>query len=511
MDHARQRVNGSALLIAVIMSFVVAGLAAVFLAVVNVRQLQTRKMHDQRKAISLAESAINEYVSGLNQGTIAAPASEDPPASWPPAGAVSFGGGTYSVTTQNTGNEILVTGRGEYLDTVQTIQSVVNLGTQPLLPGSAGALNIFGQLDANDLKITLKEGKKKKNPKKFYNGSILIDGGESAPGISIQDTAAFNGPVPLQIAEDIHTGMLSEDAIQGNPATTFYVDKGDPVDVSIVNEPNLKHNAELWKSFAEALEAKVQDEYIPLADFTIGKKEFGGPNGPESLTFGTPDDPKVVVFDEELHMHKGTTITGYGTLVITGKTHIHQDAVINWNGNIIVAGDQNKMGIMGDAALHLHQGTLNVTGGGLFVNGGKKKSKVHLHDGVINVDGTFAILSSTADKADAKINKGDFNINGAFVMMGEDQVKLHTKVDTPGGAEEQSGFTVVGAAFLGVFGPQKKKAKVDLKIRGGTEFIYDEELLNKAMNQMEDFLGEIGGDEGPASYRIVQVYRNATP
>ena len=336
--------------------------------------------------------------------------------------------------------------------------------------------------------------------------------------MGIEDNETFN-EFAERYDKDVIKGKLSELTLQGLDKSVAYSTKkgSGTFDASLQNVGDNSAYTAFLATLGDKIEAAVQKNIIPNANTTITGKDTTLKGG--TITWGTAASPEITVIDAtKLHMHKGTTVTGAGVLVINGRFDLH-DGDFSFDGPVIVLGSDNK-----DSRMHVHHANMTVNGPLVVIANEKGKAAVHIHneDGTKgNVSGTtingafLALSAGTTDKPKKEESKfhyhhGNMTVNGFLGMFGDDKAKMHihglkdTKNDNKQGSFTANGATMIGST---TDADDPKGGRVDVHLHGANvKFNYDSLELAKGMKSITDLIGTISPDEEifpPAAFGIV--------
>lgn len=495
----RKNERGAALLIAIALSLVIAGLVAVYLMTVYFRQQQSTQIHAGRQASQLAEAGANAYVSALNQQT-AQPPGVGETITWVQNQA--YAGGTYTVTAINDGTLLTVTATGTYDGVVQSLTYLTTVGAGSTLPssGDAGAINIFGfPGDALEIEVEDLQG-------------AGVQGGAGNPALVIQDPDALaNGSVQSFLA-GLEDGEPAINKFDGG-VTAPYDANGDGVftDISIVNRENIVQDTEFFEDFRVAILDAVANEYVPNADQTFSAgteafpEELGGQGPPVTL-----DGITVIEGDVDLV----GTVNGSGTLIVRGRLRIKDGGKLNFDGDIIVAGDPDKEGeaefdIDADAGNGVGSLNLNLQGNLVVVGGDASggEAEFEIDGGNVKIKGTVIAISGPGAETELEIDGGNVEIKGVLLAQGGEEVEVEFENDEAPGTGGGN-LNLQGALFVGVSTPG---GEVEIEIGDHLKIQFHAGFYDDAMDTLQVLVDSVMPVEelGGGKFLISQVYKRA--
>lgn len=546
---ARNR-RGSALLLTTVLIVAMTGIAAAFFSLIATEgrvQHSQNMANDSRYVIEAAVTrALEELRTGLDydgDGTVGTVAG-------------SFNGASYEVVLQDPddGTYILYAA-AEKSGVRRAVEVVVTSSADIPAPGfgAQAALALLGKMDKKakidlHLKKPHHHGKDKdgddvddddeEEPWTSESLSpVAVDGTDAAglkpdlPAVGIEDPTAY-AKITDKIAHRMFHGKIPYDAFLGDPGDpphTISTKKHGGFETEASIAPLLTGPSSLsyenMNVIHDQIEAYVDDVLIPKADIVLWGKDV---RIRKDTTWGTPHDPQVVLLDaNKLKIENGVTVKGYGTLIVQGDVDIHKDAVLEWDGEIIVLGkDKRRHGKKRNASLKNKHGEMTVDGMVLVLAGGSEKGKAKLdlhndagtHDSSTVINGALLVWSGNStkhkDKAEAKFKHGDFEING-FIGIYGDKTKFDAKIGHKHHGHHDRGhkkhehrhrdgsFVVHGGVVVAVPGTDgKHKAKVHLH---GDDILiqYHSTYVEGAIERLMQFGDQIPGKPFESVYKIV--------
>ncbi len=488
--------RGGALVTAVIVALATAALTATILTLSLASTRGMAVSYEARRATAIAEAGLHAALRELNTKITSPPAGAD--SDTPPNGIgnigsaaapLPFDGGLYWVTAaeQAPGSDRWVLRAVAVFPADTTVSppvaapGAVRRGIEAIVTKDVpadvlAAVTLFGDMDLKKFEMKPKGG-----------NAPLIDGTTgSVPGLLFENAAFYD-----QFNTSNKVKIVAPSQYLGMPPKT--------------QNSNAEFSAEFWDQVRESIYDKVQMELMPIADVVETEKNIDTP-----LVYGSPTDPQIVVFDTgKVHVHNGGSITGYGTLIITGKSELklhNGTTALNWTGDIIVMGDDGP-----DKSQFKQDGGNVVINGNLWVvSDDDKKAKVDLkHESNTTINGSLFLLSGSNDKEKSELKikkKPTVTVNGLVVVQGSDKLKLDLRAeDNPGSDDDDPTddphITVNGALAAGrVNTPDDPKKDFDFRMKGDVDLLYNAANVAAAKAYLSSFLGLL---DVPAPYAVI--------
>ena len=308
---------------------------------------------------------------------------------------VETGEGTYTVSvTDNGDGTYTLVSTGSASGDSATIEETVQL----VLPGGSGfpasAMTMVGGFPGSGIQI--KQG--------VYGPSgsrtLIIDGGNS-PGIALIDTTTYS-EVGDVLSNAVLDGDLDLDNLTGSVANEF-----NGVDLP------LEHYADS-EEFLDELAGAHTEMTDHIADQLLTTAKKSTISSASNIVYGAMGSHEQFYFPNDEVLTDGQTLTGYGTLIVNKKFQIENGATFNWNGDLIIFGNESS-----DSELEV-DGQATVTGTILVLGQAEKDSKLTMKTaGQLDVTGSITSISdpSTVSKT-MFITEGTVNLNGVLSILG---------------------------------------------------------------------------------------------
>ena len=370
---------------------------------------------------------------------------------------------------------------------VRSAQGVVNANVEFLLKPKPAAMSISGPL--TDPKWLYMDG-----PNDFF------DGGEKAA--LIVSTEGGYDPLTDFFGGKIGSGSFDGSELQGDQTSVFEHDQYGEMELPILMNPESFLSAAELNDYRNSLREKV----LTLAedyDYEYTSSITG------NHTWGSEDDPKVVVIDAKaigknyVFNTKNQTITGHGTMIIKHTVRPKKNLNLNWTGDIYVLGYDGD----GSDLLYLF-GTQGEINGNLIL---------------LSSDNTEASLelanSSRSYVGRRDRRRSDLTVNGALLCLAEAS-SHESEVEVEGSSRlevngmmglygsrieiEASGrdtvLTVNGTLAVGMAQDLDEDLYRDddfeFEMRGTVQMTYDEELVQAAIDGLAGLEADLGDSEG---------------
>ncbi len=474
--------RGLALAMVAIMIALIAGFAAALMVMATTNSENVLTHMQREEALAEANSGI---MSSIAEITTMRDAGGD---GWGWM-TTAYANGSYRVVGESiAGGEFRAIARGTTNEgTVRYVEAVFR--PSPPIPASEAALGFYGRtIDPKD-KIRLEihgDGPNEEDTVKI--SGIDPNGHPSMPAVGVEDPDGYK-TLMERLSQKIADGKkVSEASFEGTPVVAYTNDKGDTVNVPIIEVPNPRLSSDNLEAFRSTVFDTLKNDVIPAADYVINDHINKG----EQLVLGTLASPVVVVVDgKDIHIDGGASITGAGILIVTKDWHLHH-ATINWTGTIIVMGDNKH----GDSKIKNHHAALNITGNLLAIGGDGGSARIDIHnddkkrDSSTHITGTVMALGGPDDKSKAEFrhHHGDMTVDGFVAALGQ---RAKIKIDENGGGKDAiRQFTLNGAMVVAVPNTEDKGAeKLEVKLHGNVTLQYDKEKQDAALQNLVGFMG----------------------
>jgi len=562
----RREDRGAALIVAMVAIIAVAGMAVALINAASTRSKGANSRLDEFQAFQAAQAAVDramariavagpeygsfgvQFLSDSRVGNLTDIATTD--------GGDDTGGPTGDIDLNALDTTAMIedveyfarvgdAGDGTYAivgaarigDSERVIEVIVKPPASDDLPGpfppsgaeSGGAITVCGDL-TNKAKLKLPGHLTDPHGEDNIVSISGIDKsaqGADTLGLGISDADNFDSLIG-DILKKMAQGKIPEGIFDGNPLNTFDVDakgKGKDKDVSGTVTTSIGETAggidgNQIIDYADAVADTVRDMVVEAQagtnpDYTyIDDDTFKATKGEvlTDYTFGTSADSVTIIdttkikFDKK-HSGEDAVISGQGTLVILGELDVHH-ADFEWDGDIIVLGDER------DAKIHNHHGTLDVEGTIVVLGSGAKgKSGIHIHndkkedDSTSSINGGVLLMSGaddTKEKVEFKVHHGSLDMRGILMMLGH-QIKVdlhpeHGKKKGDPGHFSFDGNMILGVEAAGDIYDKKgklkksKASKLDIKIKGNVAIQHDSDAVDDALALFKDFFDEYAPD-----------------
>ncbi len=441
------RESGIALIFALLGVIVSAAIASSLVMVTMTETRAANAASAHAMAFYLAESGLNSARWEIGEST-------DPGGDGEGTVSVTSAAGSYEIVATDLGSGFWrLDANGTSSGNAVVLEEVVQVVTSSTFPG--GAITLVGDLDVAEVQFQ-------------PTTDLIIDGGNS-PALAISDQTTYD-EMGAYFATGVSAGFIAETDVVGSITSTFQ--PGD-ADLSIAKVPDAEVAVSITADMFNDLRTEIDTVWLPsAASQTI-------PGG--SAAWGTSGSPVKYKFPVDQKITGGQTIQGYGTLLFKKNLIIESGGRLNWNGNVIIYGDDTA-----DSLLEV-DGVLNVTGNILVMGGKDRNLKVDLKSlGSVTVDGAFTVLTDYANPAtqDQFLIAGDLTVDGLLTIV----APKHQDEFKPG-----SDVYVKGSLQLGrPSGAGETEFKV--KFEDEAEFYKDDASIMKGANALVALDGDFGGD-----------------
>jgi hypothetical protein len=337
-------------------------------------------------------------------------------------------------------------------------------------------------------------------------GNILISGFDDAGGadklgLGVEDAETLAYLIE-KMGKDLskHGGGDMVDTIVGSPITTYeYGEDGYTFDASIgVVEPTDYIDCDTMELYVQTI-ADDARSLLVTESFDLSNEPVDGwddsvldPDGDGIVNLGGSADDVVLLTGGKIKLEKHLVIQGKGTLLVDGgKIEFKDVASFNWDGDIIVLGNEKK----GDAELKIKKGMYDITGDIYLLGSDNGKAKVEFNNDDTEENNSYTRLrgsilasggSGDKSKAEFKVKTGDVEIDGFVNMIGtKTKIDIHQKHYKGGASGEwllnnDSDILIKGGICLMVPDAAKdKKEKAEIKIHDHTDIeLEDGEMEN---------------------------------
>lgn len=414
-------------------------------------------LYNHRSAIESRDRAISFYLaeSAIERAKWEIAEDEDPDTDG--IGNVNWTGshGSYTITAQDLGGgDYMLNATGNSGDETQAIENVVNYATTINPP--IGAISI--PLDSDTILVQMR------------NETNLIVDGNGTPGIVLSDDSTYND-FGREFDNGVDDGFISETDITGSVTNTF-----NGSDLSIDKIAASDMGVDVPSTIHSDLRTHIDTNYYsPATSQTLSG----------SATWGSPGSPVLYKFSPGSKLSSGT-VSGHGTLVFSNNMEIESGATINWNGDIIIYGDNSN-----DANL-IVDGTLNVTGNIIVVAGDNRNLKFENKiNSDVDVTGAVTLLSDNTNETKIEFYvENDFTLNGTMTQI----ASIH-QTEFKG---DDSNVDIRG--FYLIDGPPTGQAKeVKLKIEEDCEIVHDPAQFQVGYSALNSVGIDLGFGSGSGS------------
>lgn len=347
--------------------------------------------------------------------------------------------GSYRVTAQDLGSNMW------QLDATATVgeitvslEEVVEVRPTTAFPISA--LTLAGALPPGSIQI--KSGTYGPGGLK----QLIIDGGNSS-GVGFTDQAFYDETGTL-FADYVNAGDLDVNNLSGTVWNDFNgVDL--PFQYSDQSDAYLDRIATVHEETKLEVQGSLDSAVSP----------------PSGDTWGSSTSPGNFVVGAE-KLVSGQTVSGHGRLVVTEKLEIEDGATLNWDGDIIVYGNESL-----DSDLVV-KGDVNMTGNLIVLGQRDRYSKLTLTPmGTINVDGALTSVSDPDSQSQLQfLTEGQMNVDGILSILGpKNQTEFKDLSDTVVNGMIQIGAPTQTDGFLLKWEGDFEVHKDDTQIQGGID------------------------------------------
>ena len=366
--------------------------------------------------------------------------------------------GTYTVVAEDVGGgnyELTSTGNCGLANV--TLRAMVGRPMTTTFPYSA--VSMIGGASKLDVKF-----KKKVN---------LVLTGDDSSAIGLTDKDLYE-EIGQEFAEAVVKKEISATGLTGQPMSNFHGDKKTEVKLPIHLHEGFPDTLSSYTDLYNDLVSTVQGSIIPKT--TVFKRDPTDPKkpkGPESFTFGSETSPANIYISEHVHLDHKESVTGHGTLVIADHFHIQSGSSFNWDGDVIIVGDEKK-----SAKLEI-DGVFNVTGNVIVLGEGREAAELKVkHKSQAVVNGSVFIGTEEGEKSKkVKLEAdGELTVNGLLTMVGS---RVEAKF------KHESEFTVNGM-FQFAVPSHHKKDKMKLEFEGDVTVVRDSDLMYEGAETLSE-------------------------
>ena len=424
-----ERNRGSALLAAMVLTLLLGSMVAVLVTT----SISTTRVTDENidfvSSFHMAERGLEEahWELGENQdqdgdgtGTLTVSTADGQFT----VSAVDLGSGLYDVTSTGTVGRHSTT----IAETVRVTQST----------GTAAPITVIGDLSGP--------------PEWLFSAqtNLILDGGDGA-AIILSDSDTYDDTLD-QYSQALDDGYLTDTNITGGGQTG--VDSIQHLDSAVGASTYDGFHADVWNYWSGQLTAFSARGTIEDSGVTV---------------WGTAGSPVSYYFDANEVLGSAQTITGYGTLILQEDFIMESGSKIDWNGDIILLGQNGNA-----AGFHAMEDVELIVTGNLIVAGdfGTDVLFESKPGSQVTVDGAFATTSDTADSG-TKLQflvEGGLDITGILTLMSP----LHQIEFKP-----SCNVLINGSVQIGLFGSQ-----LQLKVEDSVEIVYDETAISDSLDVM---------------------------
>ncbi len=300
--------------------------------------------------------------------------------------------------------------------------------------------------------------------------TLIIDGGDS-PGIALIDTTTYS-EVGDVLSNAVLDGDLDLNNLTGSVANEF-----NGVDLP------LEHYADS-EEFLDELAGAHTEMTDHIADQLLTTAKNSTISSASNIVYGAMGSHEEFYFPNDEVLTDGQTLTGYGTLIVNKKFQIENGATFNWNGDLIIFGNESS-----DSELEV-DGQATVTGTILVLGQAEKDSKLTMKTaGQLDVTGSITSISdpSTVSKT-MFITEGTVNLNGVLSILGPTvQTEFKDTSDTNITGTIQIGAPAAFDDFL-------------LKFEGDFEVHKDDDGIAQGADALRDLNTSMGLTQGGAIF-----------
>jgi len=209
--------------------------------------------------------------------------------------------------------------------------------------------------------------------------------------------------------------------------------------------------------------------FLPQAQIIPGLPDGGDD---DVYAFGSAEAPAVVRFADGTKLEDRDRIVGHGTLIISDKMEIKEDAMLDWTGDVIVFADQSKKGKL------VIDGRFRVNGNVIVLGEGSQDVEFKVGDDAsAQIDGCVLIGTDFAGNRGKKAKievDGPLTVNGILCAIGS---KLYLK------AKNDSDLEVNGLMMFGV--REAAGTEVKLEFDGDVEIRHDADKVRRAAGSLK--------------------------
>ena len=505
----KHKEKGFVLVVGVIISAFLFLLAIPFLVQVSSDRRSTERSYQAVSALSLAEAGIERAIYAMNKQNTSTWNGNDDLRTMAISDVQSSGGNVMgniiiSIFTPE-GETPVIEATGSVAVGSQTITRTVRVGLQynSPIPRPENAVNIFGS-PAKHAKLKIMDHDKRQL------GNILISGFDDAGGpdrlgLGVEDPETLAALIESLGKElDKHGGGYMAETIVGDPVAEYeYGSEGKSFEASIgLVPPNNFIDCDTMESYVQDIADNAR-ALIPTELYNLSGKDFDetllDPDGDGIVNLGGSADDVIVFEGGKIKLDNHLTISGKGTLLVDGgKLEFKDVASFNWEGDIIILGNEHK----GNAELKIKKGMFDITGDIYILGSDNGKAKIEFHnddteenDSYTRLRGSVLTWGGSGDKSKAefKIKTGDVEIDGFINMIGtKTKIDIHQKHKKGGKHGEwldndDSDIIIKGGIALMVPDAEKEgKEKAEIKIHDHKT--NDEVLIE---GEMENWEGKI--------------------
>jgi len=506
----KHKEKGFIMIVAIIIMAFLLLLAVPFLFQVSSERRSAERSYQSVSALSLAEAGIERAIWAMNEQNTSTWNGDDDLRTMAISDFQSSGGNVIgnimiSIFTPEGENPVIeATGSIAVGSQTMTRTVRVELQYESPIPRPENAMNIFGS-PAKHAKLKIMDHDKRQL------GNILISGFDDAGGpdrlgLGVEDAETLTYLIE-KLGKDLskHAGGDMQDTIVGDPIMTYeYGDEGYTFDASIgLVEPSDFIDCDTMEAYVQTI-ADDARALMPTESYDLsggGKDGYDDalldPDGDGIVNLGGSEDDVILFEGGKIKLENHLTITGKGTLLVDGgKLEFKDVASFNWEGDIIVLGNENK----GDAELKIKKGMYDITGDIYLLGSDNGKAKMEFNntdteenDSYTRLRGSVLASGGSGDKSKAefKVKTGDVEIDGFINMIGtKTKIDLHQKHKKGGHSGEwldndDSDIIIRGGISLMVPDAAKdKKEKAEIKI-------HDHKAVELPDGEMENWEGKI--------------------
>lgn len=452
----RGRVKGAAFLVAILSIMVVLAMTGSMVSVwVSSSHAMTASL-ERNRAFNLAESGLEEAKWELG---------EDDEGQDNVLGAASGSSaqGSYSVSAADLGSGYQrLTSVAASGGTTVTLEETVRVGGTSRFPG--GAISVVGGMDTTQI---------------LFGSStdLLIDGGDS-PGLVFSDGSTYD-TASSQFVSGVSSGYVQESDVVGSVTNTF---QPGNVDLSIQELPPEETSISIYASLWTDLRSQVNTVYLPSAAAQTLP-------GSGNATYGTAGSPVQYWFPADQKIKGGQTISGHGTLLFNRNMIVEAGGTLNWNGNIVVFGE-NSFDVFFDI-----DGQVNVTGNIIVVGSSGRNARFSIKGlGQVTVNGALTVLTEYANSATQMqfLVDNDLTVNGLITTV----AARHQTEFKPG-----SDVSITGSFQVGRLDGSQSGTELKMKFEDQIEIHKDDGAIAQGADALVSLGGNIGSALGDALTR----------